>query len=69
MLADGLWAIKTTNLIVGAKKFREVSSKYRSLAYLKIFYLMWTQVVRRSTEGTLIFIKFASGQVNKFLRV
>ena len=40
MLADSLWAIKITNLIVGAKQFCEVSSKDRSLAYLKIFYLM-----------------------------
>ena len=37
ILADGLWAIKITNSIVGAEKFREVSSKDRSLAYSKIF--------------------------------
>ena len=37
MLVDGLWAIKVTNLIVGAKTFREVSSKDRSLAHSKIF--------------------------------
>ena len=64
MLANGLWAIKITNLIVGAKKFHKISSKGTSLA--KIFYLIQTQVVRRSREGTLRCIKFASGQVNKF---
>ena len=35
-LADGLWAIKITNLTVGAKKFRQVSSRNRSLVYSKI---------------------------------
>ena len=40
MSAYGLWAMKITNLIAGAEKFREVSSKDRSLTYSKIFYLM-----------------------------
>ena len=37
MLANGLWAITNTNVTVGVKKFREVSSRDRSLAYAKIF--------------------------------
>ena len=37
LLADGLWAIKIINLTVGAKKFRQVSSRNRSLAYSKVF--------------------------------
>ena len=66
MLANGLWAIKITNLILGAKKFREVFSKDRSLAYLKILLSDVIQVVRQSMEGTLRCIKFASGQINNF---
>ena len=36
MLAAGLWAIKITNLTVGAKTFRQGSSRHRFPAYLKI---------------------------------
>ena len=38
-MSMGLWAIKFTNIIVGAKTFGELSSKDRSLAYSKIFFI------------------------------